>query len=195
MRVCVCVCVESRVCLLCLNTNSWETVGGMESVPCAAFRGSVVNIVSGTSLTVTHETDADTVADYPTFVWLDRPDRSYFSFLCLCGEWHQFFGPRMICGENVIFGANFAKKKKKNLLPVVAGTPYTVHTVCGPLSHNIQAIYIYISCCLCNSRRSLQLRDLEKRIFCLLVYHVTSILLAVLSHVILKWLFFSGLPR
>lgn len=84
--VCVCVCVESRVCLLCLNTNSWETVGGMESVPCAAFRGSVVNIVSGTSLTVTHETDADTVADYPTFVWLDRPDRSYFSFLCLCGE-------------------------------------------------------------------------------------------------------------
>lgn len=113
MRVCVCVCVESRVCLLCLNTNSWETVGGMESVPCAAFRGSVVNIVSGTSLTVTHETDADTVADYPTFVWLDRPDRSYFSFLCLCGEWHQFFGPRMICGENVIFGANFAKKKKK----------------------------------------------------------------------------------
>lgn len=44
--VCVCLRVCGWVCSLCSNTSSWETVGGMQSVPCPAFWGWVISVVS-----------------------------------------------------------------------------------------------------------------------------------------------------
>lgn len=56
-----------------------------------------------TSLTVTRMTDADTVVDYPTFVWLHRmiDHISHFSAASLQSD--LSFGPRMLCGENRLF--------------------------------------------------------------------------------------------
>lgn len=165
----------------------------MESVPCAAFRGSVVNIVSGTSLTVTHETDADTVADYPTFVWLHRPDRSYFSFLCLCGGWHQFF----LASDDLWWKCDLRSQLCNGLSPSLWLQEHLILSIlCVGHFPPIFRQYTYILAAACVTvDGSLQLSILEKLIFYLLVHHVTSILLAVLSHVILKWLFFSGLLR
>ncbi len=146
----------------------------------------VVNIVSITSLTVTHETDADTVADYPTFVWPDRPIDHISHFSAVSAESDINFGPRMFCGENVLFrGGVRASVSFQNVLTVVqwrAITPYTVHTVCGQFLYNIQAIYSILAAarvCPSNSRRHLTAvwiqNGLHKLIFPLLVYYFTSL--------------------
>lgn len=66
--LCVCLRLSAGVCLLCLNTNSWKTVGGTESDPCAAFE----DWLSTLSETERHKADADTATDCIIFAWINQ---------------------------------------------------------------------------------------------------------------------------
>lgn len=118
-----------------------------------SFLGLVVNIVSITSRTVTHETDADTIADYPTFVWVHRPKDHISNFFAASVETDIHFGPYMFYGENLLCrGGVRASVSFQNVVTVVqwhARTPYTVYTVRGPLFPMFRQNMQYICCCLC----------------------------------------------
>lgn len=86
-----------------------------------------------TSLTVTRTADADTVADYPTFVWLNRTINYIFSLLCCL--WQSSFG--LTRDENRLFRS--------------AATPYTVR---GHIFSTISRRYMSILGCQRNRRRS-----------------------------------------
>lgn len=63
----------------------------------------VVNTVSITSLTVILETDADTVAHYPTFVWLDQLTDHITHVYAASVEYGINLGSCSFCGENILF--------------------------------------------------------------------------------------------
>lgn len=204
-RVWVCVCLS--VCPGVFALLKHKFLGNSRRYgKCSlhSFWGLVVNIVSITSLTVTHETDADTVEDYPTFVWLHRLIDHISHFSTASAESDINFGDCMFCGENMLFrGRVRANTSFPNVLTVVHWRARTPYICCvWAIFSNIRAMYSTLAAAcvwFSNSRRYLTAvwiqNALNKRIFYLLIYHPTPILLPVLSHAIIKWLFFSGLLR
>lgn len=108
-----------------------------------------------TSLTVTCTTDADTVADYPTFVWLNSIINYIFSLLC-CRRQSSFGFTR---GENRLFRR--------------AATSYIVR---GQFFHNFQAIYVNIKLPKKRETAPYGCLGLNRHALCVLAYRSVAII-------------------